>query len=360
MGDRGEYSAFAPFHPGVNMRSDTAIAPHTSLPLPLSDGQPPAYAQAEERTFHFDGFTYHCRIVRHSSPVTPPMVLLGGSSQHRHAWVRHEKWLSAPGTLVTVDLPGYGAADFLPARYGIDFLAATVRHMLTELGMPRVNLVGACFGGAIALRFAQHYPGYVARLVLAGMTTTIPAYYSDAVPRWTSMLERGERTQTGIELVERFVSPPTVGTVRKREVVSRLLYQQFMAQSEDEVKRTVEHNVRLLRHEWYRPEPVAAVPSLVFTGEYDTLCTPAMGREVAGVLPAAAFTTIKESDHLVCLERMAEFCDLLVRFCTGHLLTGLSYCNPVETLGSATCDPSPASDPVHHDGTRQLGRSSTA
>lgn len=314
------------------MRSDTALTPHTPPPSP--GGQPPAHPQAEERTFHFDGFTYHCRIVSHGAPAAAPMLLLGGSSQNRHAWLRHEKWLAAVCPLITVDLPGYGTADFLPARYGIDFLAATVRHLLTELDLPRVNLVGACFGGAIALRFAQHYPRYLARFVLAGMTTTIPAYYSDAVPRWTSLLERGERTQTGAELVERFMSPPAVGTVRKREVVSRLLYQQFMAQSEDEVKRTVEHNVRLLRHEWYRPEPVAAVPSLVFTGEYDTLCTPAMGREVAGVLPAAAFTTVKEADHLVSLERMAEFCDLLVRFCTGLPLTGLPYCNPVESLGS--------------------------
>ncbi|MBC3843230.1 hypothetical protein GXW82_32570 [Streptacidiphilus sp. 4-A2] len=52
------------------------------------------------------------------------------------------------------DLPGYGAADFLPADRGIGFLAATVRHMLAELEMPRVNLIGSCFGGAIALRFA--------------------------------------------------------------------------------------------------------------------------------------------------------------------------------------------------------------
>jgi pimeloyl-ACP methyl ester carboxylesterase len=316
----------------------------------MPGGQPPAPPQAAERTFHFDGFTYHCRIVQHSAPATAPMLLLGGSSQHRHAWLRHEKWLASQCSLITVDLPGYGTADFLPAHYGIDFLAATVRHLLTELDVPRVNLVGACFGGAIALRFAQHYPEHLARLVLAGMTTTIPAYYSDAVPRWTSLLERGERTQTGIELVEKFVSPPAVGVVRKREVVSRLLYQQFMAQSEDEVKQTVEHNVRLLRHEWYRPEPVAAVPSLVFTGEYDTLCTPAMGREVAGVLPAAAFTTVQESDHLVSLERMAEFCDLLVRFCTGRPLAGLAYCNPVEFLGSASAPRRAASGQSRSEG----------
>jgi pimeloyl-ACP methyl ester carboxylesterase len=331
------------------MCSDTADAPHTALPAP-PDGQQrlPDQVQVAERTFRFDGFAYHCRVVHQDAPTTPPMVLLGGSSQNRHAWLRHQKWLAEPCTLVTVDLPGYGAADFLPARYGIDFLAAAVRHMLIELGIPRINLVGACFGAAIALRFAQHYPGQVARLALGGMTLSVPEEYAAAVPRWTGMLERGELAQAATELAQRFMSPPGTGPVRKREVVSRLLYQQFMAQSADDIKKVLEHNLRLLRHEWYRPEPLPAVPHLVFTGEYDTLCTPAMGREVAAALPAAVFTTVKEADHLVSVERMADFSDLLVRFCTGCLLTGLPYCNPVETPDGASARsgiPAPSTAP---------------
>ncbi|MEK8145497.1 alpha/beta fold hydrolase [Streptomyces sp. M10(2022)] len=112
----------------------------------------------EERTLAFEGFTYHCRIAHQDRPGTEPLVLLGGSSQNRYAWVRHEKWLAEHCTTVTVDLPGYGTADFLPVDHGIDFLAANVRHMLGELDMPKVNLVGSCFGGAIALRFAQQSP----------------------------------------------------------------------------------------------------------------------------------------------------------------------------------------------------------
>jgi pimeloyl-ACP methyl ester carboxylesterase len=315
------------------MHADTATAHHATPPP--SGGRPPARAQVTERTFRFDGFAYHGRIVRQGPQTALPMVVLGGSSQNRFAWVRHEKWLAAQCTLVTVDLPGYGEADFLPARYGIDFLAAAVRHMLAELGMPQVNLVGTCFGGAVALRFAQHYPGYLARLALVGMTTEVPAYYTEAVPRWTRMLERGERGRIAAELVERFMSPPGAGPVRKHEVVSRLLYQQFVGQSDEEMAKSVEHNARLLSQEWLRPEPVPAVPSLVFTGEFDTLCPPQEGRRVADTLPAAAFTTVREADHLLPVERMPEFSDLLVRFCTGCLLTGLPYCNQVESRGAA-------------------------
>ncbi|KUJ64704.1 alpha/beta hydrolase [Streptomyces albus subsp. albus] len=292
-------------------------------------------------TFRFEGFTYHCRVVRCDAPRTEPMVLLGGSSQNRHAWLRHEKWLAPHGTVITVDLPGYGAADFLPARYGMDFLAATVRQLLLELGLRTVNLIGVCFGGAIALRFAQHYPGQLARLGFVGMTKAIPEDYAAAVPRWTGMLERGDRSGIATELVERFMSPPGTGPVRKHQVVSRLLYGQFMGQSEEDLRKSVEHNARLMSQEWYRAEPMPALPSLVFTGEYDTLCTPAMGREVAALMPGGRFTTVKEADHLVPVERMAEFSDLVSRFCTDQPLTGLPYCNPVETPGRAAV-PEPA------------------
>lgn len=321
------------------MSSDIGTARPTLLTAACPDPNAPADARVEERTLTFEGFTYHCRVVHQDSPRAEPLVLLGGSSQNRHAWLRHEKWLAATCTMVTVDLPGYGSADFLPVGHGIDFLAAAVRHMLAELAMPQVNLIGSCFGGAIALRFAQRYPGHVAKLGLVGMTRVIPDDYTAAVPRWTRMLESGDRAGVATELVERFMSPPGTGVVRNHRVVSRLLHQQFVAQSDEELRMLMEHNARLMSHDWYRDDPVPDVPILVCTGEYDTLCTPAMGRDVAASLPAGAFTTIKEADHLSPVERMEEFSDLIIRFCTRRPLSGLPYCNPVEVLGTTVSRP---------------------
>ena len=317
------------------MRSDISTTQDTSVPVPRPDQGSPAQAQVEERVLVFEGFTYHCRVVRQENPRTEPLVLLGGSSQNRYAWLRHQKWLGACGTMITVDLPGYGEADFLPAGYGLDFLAACVRHMMQELSVHRANVIGSCFGGAIAVRFAQHHPDCVAKLGLVGMTREIPADYSAAVPRWARLLELGDRAQIATELVERFMSPPGTGVVHKHQAVSRLLYGQFMAQSEDDIRKSVEHNTRLMSHDWYRDEPVPAVPVLVCTGEFDTLCTPPMGRDVAAALPGAAFTTITHADHLAPVERIPEFCDLITRFCTGRPLTGLAYTNPVEWPGSS-------------------------
>ncbi|WP_377270242.1 alpha/beta fold hydrolase [Peterkaempfera sp. SMS 1(5)a] len=286
---------------------------------------------AEERELSFAGFGYTCRVVRQDDPVTAPVLLLGGSAQDRNSWVRHERWLAPLSTVVTVDLPGYGGADFLPARYGLDFLAATVRQLLDELGMAEVNVVGACFGAAVGLRFAQHYPGLVRRLVLAGMTRTEPRdHYGDSVPRWSRMLEAGRVDDLARELAAWFVAPPGQAPVRKQAAMARFLYQQFVAQTPRQLAMWLEHNIRLVNHEWYRPEPLAELPVLVVTGEHDILTTPRMGREVAACLPGARFTTVREADHLVHLERMAEFTEVLARFCN-RPVDGLPWCTPVET-----------------------------
>ncbi|MDT0612812.1 alpha/beta fold hydrolase [Streptomyces lancefieldiae] len=299
---------------------------------------PPVPGQVEERRLVFDGFGYECRIVHQPAALTAPLVLLGGSSQNRYSWQGHEKWLSPLCTLITVDLPGYGSSDFLPARYGIDFLAAALRHMLAAIDVPRVNLFGGCFGEVVGLRFAQLHPEFVRRIVFCGAAKHLPEIYTDAVPRLSQALERGEIEEAAGGLVRLFMSNPGAGRVRKHAAVARLLQQQFLNQTPDEIKKAVEHNTRLMTHGCYRPLPVPAVPSLVFTGEYDTLCTPQMGRELAATMPAARFTTIKEADHLVTVERRQESSDLIGRFVTHRSIDDLPYCNAVESL---------CADPVH-------------
>jgi pimeloyl-ACP methyl ester carboxylesterase len=284
-----------------------------------------------EHTLTFDGFRYVARVARQGAGVTAPLVILGGSSQDRFSWARHETALLPLCDVVTVDLPGYGDADPLPERYGMDFLAATTRHMVDSLGLGEINLFGGCFGGAIALRFAQHYPDAVERLVLVGMTTVVPSEYEQAASRWLGMLDDGEHAAMAEELVARFMSPPGVGTIRRHAAIGRLIHSQFMAQTPRQFQMAVaDHNRRLMRHEWYRPEPVPPVPALVFTGEHDSLTPPALGRRLAEILPGAAFTTVRDADHLVHMERIEEFTDLLGRFLTDCPIDALPYCNELE------------------------------
>lgn len=288
-------------------------------------------SSTHERWLTVDGYRYICRVVEQPSPVTEPVVLLGGSESDRFSWRRHERWLAQHATMITVDLPGYGEADLLPARYDIGFLAAVLDHMLEALRVPRANLFGACYGGAIALRCAQCHPDRVKRLLLAGMTPEIPVAFKARMRPWLQMRIDGHVEQLASEMTAFFMAPPQPGrVVRRGEALSRVLRRQLLHQTPETVAKLVEHTQRLTSHAWTRPELTVTTPALVFTGEHDTLTPPESGRALAGQL-GSPFVTVKESDHLAPLERDQEVTDLMLRFFTGRPLDGLTYLNEVES-----------------------------
>ena len=312
-------------------------ATHTAMTSASTDRRRTRTASpqvVEERELHFEGFRFVVRVVFREEALVEPLVVLGGSSQDRLSWVRHERWFSEVASVVTVDLPGYGEADFLPARYGLDFLARAVRHALSSLGMARVNVAGACFGGAIAMRLAQLHPDCVARLLLVGMARQLPADYAEIVDRWRGQVAAGQLTDIADELVSRFTAESCVGVVRRRSAVARFLRREFLDMDAEALAKWVEHNSRLVAHDWYRSAPIPAVPTLVVTGEYDTLTPPGEGRVLATSLPSASFTTIREADHLAPVERVGEFAELVCGFCCDTEWWKADFCGPVEMSGT--------------------------
>ncbi|MFJ4868830.1 alpha/beta fold hydrolase [Streptomyces sp. NPDC088757] len=286
-----------------------------------------------EHRLSYGGFAYDARVVGSpAEPGTVPVVILGGSSQDRYTWVRHETRLTPTAAVITVDLPGYGSADFLPATYGLDFLADAVHHMITALGHPVVHLMGACYGGNVALRFAQRHPEAVRSMILAGTTLVVPENFKAAVAGWEEMLRRGDRVGYASGMVAAFTAPAELGPVRKRNVMARMLHRQGTNRTARELRMDAEHSDRLLRHGVYASGPLPDVPCLAFTGEYDTLTPPSDSRQVAGLFPRARFTTVKETDHLSLLERPSEVADLWQRFYTGDPFDELDFLNGVERL----------------------------
>jgi len=110
----------------------------------------------------------------------PPIVLLHGVGGSIYDWRHLIHPLSERHRVVAVDLLGAGESD-RPGEgdYTLAAQARRLRGILDALGIEKAVLVGNSYGGGVALRFAQDWPGRTDRLVLINSIC-----YPDVLPRY--------------------------------------------------------------------------------------------------------------------------------------------------------------------------------
>jgi pimeloyl-ACP methyl ester carboxylesterase len=105
----------------------------------------------------------------------PPVILLHGGGQTRHAWKRTTELLGGEGYLaIALDLRGHGESSWSPdADYRLQGFAADVRALAKDVGRT-VALVGASLGGMSSLIAAGEAPRVdCSALVLVDVTPRI-------------------------------------------------------------------------------------------------------------------------------------------------------------------------------------------
>ncbi len=95
------------------------------------------------------------------------VLLIPGSFDTYRSWNRIVPLLSSRFRLLALDYLGTGDSD-KPSRgfrYTVQEQAALIGEMTRQLGLGRVHLVGASYGGAIVLNLAAHCPELVKSVV---------------------------------------------------------------------------------------------------------------------------------------------------------------------------------------------------
>lgn len=96
-----------------------------------------------------------------------PVLLIPGAFTTYRTWNRMLPGLSMHNRVLAIDYVGVGDSDKPERgfRYTVEEQADVVAEMIAALRLPQVTVVGASYGGAVALNLAARYPDLVSRVV---------------------------------------------------------------------------------------------------------------------------------------------------------------------------------------------------
>jgi len=105
-----------------------------------------------------------------------PVIAIGGliNTKHRFDFLANDIYRDL--RIIAIDLCGRGGSGWLAEQtdYSIDTHVEQLRQFMDHLGLSSCTLLGSSLGGSIAIRFANHFPDRVKRIILNDSGPYIP------------------------------------------------------------------------------------------------------------------------------------------------------------------------------------------
>jgi pimeloyl-ACP methyl ester carboxylesterase len=243
-----------------------------------------------------------------ASPLPPaatsgagtPLVLLHAFPLDGRMWAPQVEALAGSYQVIVPDLRGFGAArDQAAEEAGMDLLADDLARLLDDRGLDRVVLGGLAFGGYVALAFMRRHAERASGLVLLDTKAT-----ADGDQAREDRLTMAERVLAeGSGFVPEVMLPKLLGETSREhrpELVARVA-----ELIREQTPEAIAGAQRGMAARSATTDVLASikVPTLVMTGEEDSVTGPEVGRDLAAGIPGARFLLVEEAGHLASLEQ---------------------------------------------------------
>ncbi|HEX6424316.1 MAG TPA: alpha/beta hydrolase [Acidimicrobiales bacterium] len=261
----------------------------------------------------------------------PPVVLLHGGGQTRHAWDGTARLLGDKGwRATTVDLRGHGDSDWAGPHsgYSLDAFAADVRAVAAAQPQPPV-LIGASLGGLSSLAAIAEAP--------AGVTVAAGLVLVDVAPR----LE-----EEGIARIAEFMLGNLGGFASLEEVADAVAAYNPLRPRPTDLSGLRKNVRRREDGRWYwhwdprfllggTDEPrslrnedrldaaarAITVPTLLVRGRQSDVLSEEGARHLMALVPHARYVDVGGAGHMVAGDRNDAFNDAVVEFLRRELPT---------------------------------------
>ncbi|WP_322510981.1 alpha/beta hydrolase [Chloroflexus sp.] len=244
----------------------------------------------------------------------PPIVFLHGWGAFKELWWSALRDLGRDYRCVAIDMPGHGESRIGRADR-IEAIASLVAEFCHDLGLTAITLVGHSMGGSVAVELTLRHPALVQRLALIDAAVDayrMPAYtrtyllpnvgwatfrLSQAVGRAFRPLGQRIPHEHGGGWIRPWLRRASYLATFDPEGLYRILRSLFATRADDRLQQI-------------------RVPTLVMTGQFDSLAPPAHARRLAKVIPGARYVMIPASLHNPMDERPRAFTRELRAFLT--------------------------------------------
>ena len=272
------------------------------------------------------GSTWYRVVGDLKSTKTPVMVLHGGpGAGHNYCEPIADVLAQTGRAAVLYDQIGCGNSTHLPDKpkeFWTPELFMEELVLLTQhLGISnKYNIVGQSWGGMLGMQFAISKPRGLNAMVIADSPASMEVWVSEAnklrkelPPEVEATLLKHEAAETTedpeyVAAVDVFYSrhlcripqPPYVVASFEQLAADPTVYHTMNGPSEFHVIGSLKHwDIRLQLKE-------IATPTLLVSGQYDE-ATPAMVKEIHGLIPGSKWELFAESSHMPHVEEPAKF-----------------------------------------------------
>jgi pimeloyl-ACP methyl ester carboxylesterase len=106
------------------------------------------------------------RVIYRIAGSGPPVVLIHGMVNSSRHWESVALRLADSYTVIAPDLIGHGDSATPRGDYSLGAHAASIRDLLTAIGIEKATIVGHSLGGGVAMQFFYQFPQRTERLAL--------------------------------------------------------------------------------------------------------------------------------------------------------------------------------------------------
>ena len=252
-------------------------------------------------------------------PGTRDIVcLLNGLAMHTGSWNAVLPSLLDEYDVLLYDYIGQGRSTSNDEPLLISDLGDHLIHILDQLGIDRLHLLGISYGGFVALDFARLHQHRLHTLTLSGILLSHEELFRMYQALSLRFFHRGE---VGFELYTHYLYEKIFGETFVRrakpylEKMRLAFFERYRDRVHSLIRFTEAQDPFFAGLEEYTPDFQAIqTPTLVIAGDEDRVILPDVQRKITDILPVSRFEVIGDSGHVVYLEQQASFFALLREF----------------------------------------------